>query len=42
MPGIFPVDSCVKFSHCLGSKHKTVGGLVSKENVCCVGGKVKH
>ena len=25
-------------------KHKTnmIGGLVSKETVCCVGGKVKH
>ena len=31
--------SC-KFSHCI--EYQTIGGIVSKETVCCVGGKVKH
>ena len=30
------------FSNHLTWSFQTIGGIVSKETVCCVGGKVKH
>ena len=38
----FQFLSLMPYAVCVSAKILRIGGIVSKETVCCVGGKVKH